>query len=103
MKILLTFIIISLFFFQCKNEGSSWATDSDENFCESIHRNDSLSLSGELADVDSLMQSKTGIYVLEDGANAMITRAWLSEYAEESIDIQYFIFSLDNVGLIAAD
>jgi phosphatidylserine/phosphatidylglycerophosphate/cardiolipin synthase-like enzyme len=60
-------------------------------------------LSSELADVDSIMESKTGVYVLEDGANAMITRAWLSEYAEKSIDIQYFIFSLDNVGLIAVD
>jgi len=49
------------------------------------------------------MQTKTGVFVLEDGANAMITRAWLSEYAEESIDIQYFIFSMDNVGLIACD
>lgn len=33
----------------------------------------------------------------------MITRAWLSDYAEQSIDIQYFIFSTDNVGLIACD
>ena len=33
----------------------------------------------------------------------MVARAWLSEYAEETIDIQYFIFSLDNVGLIACD
>jgi len=33
----------------------------------------------------------------------MVSRAWLSEYAEQSIDIQYFIFSIDNVGLIACD
>ena len=32
-----------------------------------------------------------------------MTRAWLSEYAEKTIDIQYFIFSTDNVGLIACD
>lgn len=50
-----------------------------------------------------LMQTKTGVYVLEDGAGAMVTRAWLTEYAEKSIDIQYFIFSTDNVGLIACD
>lgn len=33
----------------------------------------------------------------------MVARAWLSEYAEKTIDVQYFIFSTDNVGLIACD
>ena len=33
----------------------------------------------------------------------MIARAWLTEAAEHSIDVQYFIFSADNVGLIAVD
>jgi putative cardiolipin synthase len=33
----------------------------------------------------------------------MVARAWLSEYAEKTIDIQYVIFSTDNVGLIACD
>ena len=33
----------------------------------------------------------------------MISRAWLTEAAERSIDVQYFIFSADNVGLIAVD
>src|SRR3989344_2709954 len=74
-----------------------------KDFCSSIHRNDSLSLSKELEPVSELMKSKTGVYVLEDGDGSMITRAWLSEYSEETIDIQYFIFSTDNVGLIACD
>lgn len=73
------------------------------DFCSKIHRNDSVTLSGELADYRELMKEKTGVYVLEDGGGAMITRAWLSEYAEKTIDIQYFIFSTDNVGLIACD
>ncbi len=73
------------------------------DFCSSIHRNDSVSLAHELEDIAPLMNDKTGVYVLEEGGNAMITRAWLSEYAEQSIDIQYFIFSFDNVGLIACD
>ncbi|MES2592212.1 MAG: phospholipase D family protein [Bacteroidota bacterium] len=74
-----------------------------KDFCTSIHRNDSTSLTKELESVSGLMQNKTGVYVLEDGGGAMITRAWLSEYAEKTIDIQYFIFSTDNVGLIACD
>ncbi len=49
------------------------------------------------------LASKTGVYVLEQGAEAMMSRAWLTERAEKSIDIQYFIFSVDNVGLIATD
>ncbi len=74
-----------------------------KDFCSSIHRNDSLSLSGELEPLAALMKDKTGVYVLEDGGGSMIARAWLSEYAEKTIDIQYFIFSTDNVGLIACD
>ena len=49
------------------------------------------------------MKTKTGVYSLEEGDESMIARAWLSESAEKTIDIQYFIFSADNVGLIAVD
>ncbi|MEO6167386.1 MAG: phospholipase D-like domain-containing protein [Chitinophagales bacterium] len=75
----------------------------EKDFCSGIHRNDSVSLSKELEPVAALMQDKTGVYVLEDGDGAMVARAWLTEYAERTIDIQYFIFSTDNVGLIACD
>ena len=77
--------------------------EAKSDFCASIHRNDSLSLSQELSPVLDSMNKKTGVFVLEDGGASMISRAWLSEYAEKSIDIQYFIFSTDNVGLIACD
>ncbi|MBA6314619.1 phospholipase D family protein [Cellulophaga baltica] len=73
------------------------------DFCANIHKNDSITLSKELASVKELMATKTGVYVLEDGSGSMVARAWLSEYAEKTIDIQYFIFSTDNVGLIACD
>ena len=33
----------------------------------------------------------------------MIFRAWLCQSAQKSIDIQYFIFSADNIVLIAVD
>ncbi|MBK7762762.1 MAG: phospholipase D family protein [Bacteroidetes bacterium] len=75
----------------------------EKDFCASIHRNDTISLSKELKEHHANMQTKTGVYVLEDGDAAMMSRAWLCEYAEKSIDIQYFIFSTDNVGLIACD
>lgn len=73
------------------------------SFCSKIHRNDNISLSKTLEEIAPLMETKTGVYVLEDGSGSLVARAWLSEYAEKTIDIQYFIFSTDNVGLIACD
>ena len=74
-----------------------------EDFCSKIHTTDSVSLSSALAVLQDSMKNKTGVYVLEDGGTAMVARAWLSEHAEKTLDIQYFIFSTDNVGLIACD
>jgi phosphatidylserine/phosphatidylglycerophosphate/cardiolipin synthase-like enzyme len=76
---------------------------AETDFCATIHRNDSTTLSEELKGVAEQMATKTGVYVLEDGSGSMVARAWLTEYAEKTIDIQYFIFSTDNVGLIACD
>ncbi|MBC7865847.1 MAG: phospholipase D family protein, partial [Bacteroidia bacterium] len=85
------------------SENKTEIPEQKKDFCTSIHRNDSTTLSKELEPVAELMKNKTGVYVLEDGGGAMVARAWLSEYAEKTIDIQYFIFSIDNVGLIACD
>ncbi|MBA4054646.1 MAG: phospholipase D family protein [Marivirga sp.] len=74
-----------------------------KDFCSSIHLNDSVRLSEELRDFEVAISEKTGVYVLEDGGGALVTRAWLTEASEHTIDIQYFIFSPDNVGLIACD
>lgn len=48
-------------------------------------------------------QDKTGLYILEKGEEALITRAWLAERAASSIDVQYFIWSNDNIGILAAE
>ena len=84
----------------CKDHNTSTIIT---DFCSNIHRNDSFTLSTALEDVAPLMKDKTGVYVLEDGSGSMVARAWLTEYAEKTIDIQYFIFSTDNIGLIACD
>ena len=75
----------------------------DQDFCAQIHFDEPNPLSAQLEPFLELMEDKTGVYVLEEGDGSMIARAWLCESAEESIDIQYFIFSADNVGLIAID
>lgn len=101
----ITFFIILIFlFFSCTtNKDSQILESSDFDFCSSIHRDSSISLSKKLNSLSDSMNKKTGVYVLEDGDGSMVARAWLSEYAEKTIDIQYFIFTADNVGLIAAD
>lgn len=73
------------------------------NFCIQIQRDSTVTLSAELQEYANYITNKTGVYVLEDGSGAMVARAWLTEYAENTIDVQYFIFSTDNVGLIACD
>lgn len=77
--------------------------EAKHDFCSSIHFDTAGGLSKELVHIADSMRNKTGAYVLEDGEGAMIARAWLCEHAEKTIDIQYFIFATDNVGLIACD
>ena len=105
--LLLSKIIFSilglLLFSSCKEEKNPLAGALTTSFCTDVQRNGSISLSKELEPFSELMKIKTGVYVLEDGGGAMVTRAWLTEYAEKTIDVQYFIFSMDNVGLIACD
>lgn len=55
--------------------------------------------------IDELQQKyaeKTGIYILEKGEDALISRAWLADNAKRTIDVQYFIWSSDNIGTLAA-
>ena len=96
------YIITLLFFVSCMNNKPE-KTSEEIDFCEKIHTKKTTSLSNELKGIAALMKQKTGVYVLEDGGGSLVTRAWLCENSEQTIDIQYFIFSTDNVGLIAID
>lgn len=102
MKSQLSFIILCILLVSCGNHPKEIPA-YPQDFCSQIHFSDSAKLSRELAPLADSMKGKTGVYVLEDGGNAMMARAWLCENAEQTIDIQYFIFSTDNVGLIASD
>ena len=94
--------VILLVLAACATKPSELPSQS-EDFCTQIHRNDSIDLETELKKIPEIAQGKTGVFVLEDGGTSLIARAWLTEYAEHTIDVQYFIFSPDNVGLIACD
>ena len=49
------------------------------------------------------MSSQTGVYILEKGEESLIGRAWLAQHATKSIEVQYFIWSTDNIGILAAE
>jgi putative cardiolipin synthase len=46
---------------------------------------------------------QTGVYVLETGEEALLARAWLADNARRTIEVQYFIWSTDNIGILAAE
>jgi cardiolipin synthase C len=61
---------------------------------------------GAMALVDAQIAAntgKTGLYVLETGTEALLARAWLVEQARHTIEVQYFIWSTDNIGILAAE
>jgi putative cardiolipin synthase len=51
----------------------------------------------------SARAGQSGAYVLETGEQALLARAWLADHARESIEVQYFIWSTDNIGILAAE
>jgi putative cardiolipin synthase len=60
-------------------------------------------IASNCADCATRMSSQTGVYILEKGEEALVGRAWLTKHATKSIDVQYFIWSTDNVGILAAE
>lgn len=96
------YLLVFLLFTYCSQSEEDVAIE-EIDFCNNIFRIDSVSLSKSLEPMDDLLQSKSGVVVLENGGSSMVARAWLTNHSEQTIDIQYFIFSTDNVGLIACD
>jgi putative cardiolipin synthase len=45
----------------------------------------------------------TGVYVLEKGEEALLARAWMADHARSTIEVQYFIWSTDNIGILASE
>ena len=46
---------------------------------------------------------QSGVYVLDTGTEALLARAWLADHARHSIEVQYFIWSTDNIGILATE
>ncbi len=100
---IVTLVLSLLFLSACTPAPERFSNDS-EDYCKDISFQKSTTLTEQLAAYSHYIEDgKTGVYVLEQGTEAMFTRAWLSEHAEKTIDVQYFIFSTDNIGLLAID
>lgn len=109
-QLLLFMLGISIGSFSLAAQASSSANATQENLaygqidhCAKINEKPGQTISQYLAPYQQKLANKTGLYVLEEGTESLMTRAWLSGQAEHTIDVQYFIFSSDNIGLIAAD
>ncbi|GAA0813697.1 phospholipase D family protein [Colwellia asteriadis] len=76
---------------------------SQFDHCGKLVKQPPANLAQHLMPFSKKMLTHTGVYVLEEDTESLLTRAWLSENAEQTIDVQYFIFSTDNIGLIAID
>jgi len=50
-----------------------------------------------------LHEGTTGVLVLDKGEEALFARAWLADHAQTSIEVQYFIWSTDNIGILATE
>ena len=46
---------------------------------------------------------QSGAYILDTGMEALLARAWLADHAQHTIEVQYFIWSTDNIGTLAAE
>lgn len=98
-----TFLVASLLLLSACSSKPIQFPESQTNYCTDITSNNGPMLGEYLKPVEDKMVAQTGVYVLEQGIEVMLSRAWLTERAEKTIDVQYFIFSTDNIGLIAAD
>lgn len=55
------------------------------------------------SDCPSKMETQTASFILEYGEEALMSRGWLVKNATKSIDLQYFIWSTDNIGILASE
>ena len=72
---------------------------ADPAFCAQIQTTGGK-LSEYLALVAPEMQERTGVYALEEGDVSMVACAWLTQTAERTIDVQYFIWNKDMAGKV---
>jgi len=99
----ITFFISACSSAQINAQQPNTIKENNTGSCAAISNVDQKPLSEHLTPLSQQMKDSTGVYVLEKSIESLLSRGWLTHKAEKTIDIQYFIFSADNIGLIAAD
>ena len=100
MNKLLYCILIILSLASCKEQKT--VPVSTSSYCADLDR--SITQLDKNTEIDSLIkENSTGVYILEEGREAITSRAWMCNNAQRSMDIQYFIFTEDNIGIISCD
>ena len=64
------------------------------------------SAAASMAFIDSQIAAhpgETGVVVLDTGEAALRAQAWLADHARHTIEVQYFIWSHDNIGILATE
>jgi len=75
---------------------------STTSYCSEMKR--SITPLDSIANLDQYIKPNlTGVYILEEGYEAITSRAWMCNHAQKTMDIQYFIFTEDNIGIISCD
>lgn len=60
-------------------------------------------LEGGLQDLLAAHPGQSAAVTLERGELSLLTRAWLADHCARTLDVQYFIWTADNVGRLAMD
>lgn len=68
-----------------------------------LHASDAFNARAFIDEQIAAHPGTTGVYVLEKGEEALLARAWLADHARSSIEVQYFIWSTDNIGILASE
>ncbi|MDB5105941.1 MAG: phospholipase superfamily protein [Fibrobacteres bacterium] len=79
------------------------AADSAATAASDPARRLALDLNGGMLELLASHPGQTAAVTLERGELSLLTRAWLAQHALRSLDIQYFIWTADNVGRLAMD
>lgn len=92
------FVVICLIVF--------WPTlpqDFDRPESYALSETESTALGREFAEETAAHPGKSGFHLLSSGLNAFVARAVLSQCAERSIDVQYYLYHDDLVGRLLSD
>lgn len=92
-KTAVEWLVVLLFLVMCAS-GSAMAGEVKQ---------DTFPFSETLQELFEEHPGKSGVYVLEKGEESLLARGWMAEQAKKSIEVQYFIWSTDNIGILAAE